>query len=274
MCGHEGTVDRPSRVVLINLAILILGLVVVLLVLETMLRLRYDAYDALSAAREKYWFREGSEELPRLFTLDPALGFRPVLDGSVYDEHGVLVNDYALEKRSGITRLLFIGDSVTARGKIIGALQKAYGDNAFEYWNAGVTSFNTVQEVEYFKRFNAVIHPDHVILTFHNNDFETTPVAFLDRDGRMVIYSPRMPRRNVNAALFRSSLSYRALLGLQVQRNTEGYRRQIVDDTQRSLEELSGILREQGIDLSVLILPILDRREHWRPDHAETTYMP
>jgi hypothetical protein len=47
---------------------------------------------------------------------------------------------------------------------------------------AGVESFNTVQEVAYDRSFNRFIRLDHVILTFHLNDFETTPVAFREAD--------------------------------------------------------------------------------------------
>src|SRR5688572_18633078 len=49
---------------------------------------------------------------------DRELGARPVLDGKSYGAHGALVNDYPLERRPGVERLLFVGDSVTRRGKI------------------------------------------------------------------------------------------------------------------------------------------------------------
>jgi hypothetical protein len=116
------------------------------------------------------------------FVIDPDFGFRPILPSGSYTRFGTLANGYAEAKRPGVTRLLFIGDSVTRRGHIVEALKSHYGSQEYEYWNAGVESFNTVQEVEYYRRFNRAIQPDHVILTFHLNDFETTPVWFREAD--------------------------------------------------------------------------------------------
>ncbi len=50
-------------------------------------------------------------------------------------------------------RVLFLGDSVTARGGIIAELASLYGNEQFEYWNAGVESYDTCQEVRYFERY-------------------------------------------------------------------------------------------------------------------------
>jgi lysophospholipase L1-like esterase len=253
----------------INLAIMAAGLCGLLVLGEVLLRMTYEPHDAMRAAREKYWFRESDQDLTKVYTIDEDFGFRPILDGALYGEHGTLTNDYSIEKRSGIARVLFVGDSVTRRGRIVSALQRRYGDERFEYWNAGVDSFNTVQEVEFFNRYNAPLEPDHVVLTFHNNDFETTPVVFLDDDGKMVLYSPYLPRRSVNGWLFRNTLSYRALLGLLVESRGRSLRADIVSETRRALKELSNTLAHRRIDFTVVILPILDPVEHWRQEQHE-----
>jgi hypothetical protein len=80
-----------------------------------------------------------------------------------------------------------------------------------EYWNAGVESFNTVQEVALYRGYNTAIETDHVVLTFHMNDLETTPVAFLDEAGRLVVYALHQPATRVNAWLFEMSYLYSRL---------------------------------------------------------------
>jgi len=69
-----------------------------------------------------------------------------------------------------------------------------------------------VQEVAYYRQFNRPIHPDHVILTFHLNDFETTPVAFREADGTVVVFAPNWPVRRLHPWLFQHSLHV-SLLG-------------------------------------------------------------
>jgi len=261
--------DSTRRIVVINLAILVAGLCGLLVLGEILLRMAYEPHDAMRAAREKYWFRESDQDLTKVYVIDEDFGFRPILDGALYDEHGTLRNDYSIEKRSGVARVLFIGDSVTRKGRIVAALRRLYGDERFEYWNAGVDSFNTVQEVEFFDRYNAPLDLDHVVLTFHNNDFETTPVVFLDDAGKMVLYSPFLPRRSVNGWLFRKTLSYRALLGLLVESRGRSLRADIVSETRHALERLSNALAERGIDFTVVILPILDPVEHWSQEQRE-----
>ena len=58
----------------------------------------------------------------------PRLGFRSGEGRQVYSRFGSHPNSYPLAKRSGVRRLLFLGDSVTARGRIVSAIRKAAGD--------------------------------------------------------------------------------------------------------------------------------------------------
>jgi hypothetical protein len=170
-----------------------------------------DPGASFGAAQELPWMR--GADRGELFTVDPEFGFRPRLDNAVFDEHGTHRNAYPLEKTPGRERLLFVGDSVTARGRIVDALRALHGDATAEYWNAGVESFNTVQEVAFYRKYNAAIHPDHVIVTFHLNDYETTPIAFRDEAGRLVVYALNQPSREVQPWLFQNSSLYRLWLG-------------------------------------------------------------
>ena len=65
---------------------------------------------------------------------DAEAGYLPVLGRGEYDTHGFLRNDYDLQKRKG-KRLVFAGDSVTHRRRLVNALRKVYGEDHYEYWN-------------------------------------------------------------------------------------------------------------------------------------------
>jgi hypothetical protein len=224
-------------------------------------------YRAFGGAYELTQFRQGGSDGLSSFVIDPDFGFRPVLGAGPYTRFGTLANDYAAAKPAGVSRLLFMGDSVTHRGHIIDALRAEYSAQQYEYWNAGVESFNTVQEVEYYRRFNRSIHPDHVILTFHLNDFETTPVAFRDADGTLVVFAPNWPVRRLHPWLFQHSYTYRYWLGLMTPKKTA--RSEIIAEVRASLTDLAHMVAVDGARLTVLVLPILQPVSAWKPEYRE-----
>jgi len=180
-----------------------------------------------------------------------------------------VVNDYNLEKQEGITRVLFVGDSVVLRCDIIHCLKDLYGESDFEYWNAGVNGFNTAQEIEFFKQFNYMIRPDLVILLFHNIDFETTPVAFIDESGSFSVYAPEMPTNYFHRWLFRHSYLFRSIVSLLFSRLRESALedpqawQERVQSVQAELRELKQFLERDRVRFSVVILPIIDPPGQW-----------
>ncbi len=222
---------------------------------------------AFQAASELETFRLNREDLTRVFEIDPEFGFRPRLGNGLYSDHGTRANEYALEKPPDKTRLLFLGDSVTARAHIVEAIRDLYGDERYEYWNAGVESFNTVQEVNFYRRYNAAIGPDHVILAFHLNDFGTTPIAFMTDEGAIVVYAPNRPLREISPWLFRHSYTYRFVIGLASATTTD--RRSVLEEVRASLIDLREALDESGAKLTVLILPTLLPIADWSADDRE-----
>jgi hypothetical protein len=216
---------------------------------------------AADAGAGFYRARRRNERFSSLYTSDPHLGFRPVLGTDRYSQHGTATNDYAIQKRRGVARLLFIGDSVTARGRIVAAIRRRYGDGKFEYWNAGVHGFNTVQEVEYYRRYNRQIFPDHVILTFHPNDYGTTPIVFRDNSNSLVICALRKPLRSVSPWLFRRSYLYRLFLAVTMSESEDakGIRKEVA----ASLKDLRDSAERDGASLTVLVLPYLAPRDQW-----------
>ncbi|MFH0944768.1 MAG: hypothetical protein V2A76_06180 [Planctomycetota bacterium] len=222
-------------------------------------------YGLFAAGRELHWKRESPRDLSGQYVIDPAFGFRPVL-GARYSEYGTLKNEYELEKDPARQRLLFIGDSATARRRIDTALRNVYGSEGFEYWNAGVESFNTPQEVRYYEQFNRAIKPDHVILTFHNNDFETTPVAFYD-DGKLVVFSPHGRLGRISRTLFEHCILYRIVLGAWFLGGKQD--EEIAAEVRDSLARLRELTREDGIPLTVLLLPIMKPLDKWTPQEEK-----
>jgi hypothetical protein len=254
------------RLLRVNLLVIILSCALFILGIEVFHRFKAP-YRAFGGAYELTQVRHGARDGFSTFVVDPDFGFRPVLGDGPYTHFGTLANGYAEAKSPGVSRLLFIGDSVTHRGHIIDALRAEYGSQWYEYWNAGVESFNTVQEVAYYRQFNRPIHPDHVILTFHLNDFETTPVAFREADGTLVVFAPNWPVRRLHPRLFQHSYTYRYWLGLVTPRKTA--RSEIIAEVRASLADLERMVAVDGARLTVLVLPILRPVSDWKPEYRE-----
>jgi hypothetical protein len=258
---------RAMALTLLTMLLMVgLGCVVFVGAVEIFYRFKAP-YRAFGGARELPQFRRGGSIVGATFVVDPDFGFRPVFGDGYYTAFGTLANDYPVTKSNGKKRLLFIGDSVTRRAHIVDALKDEYGSLKYEYWNAGVESFNTVQEVRYYKHFNRAVRPDEVFLTFHLNDFETTPVAFREANGSLVVYAPNAPLQRINPWLFQRSYFYRSWIGLTTVRKTE--RVEIINEVRASLEELKRMADADGARLTVLVLPILRPINHWNAEYRE-----
>lgn len=189
---------------------------------------------------------------------DAEAGYLPVLGRGEYDTRGFLKNDYDLRQRKG-KRLVFAGDSVTHRARLVNALRQSYGEEKYEYWNAGVESFNTTQELVLYKRYNALIKPDEVILEFHNNDFRATPLCVRE-DGKFKVYEPGM---GINPWLFEHSYLYRWAWPKTDDRNRRARA------VYASLSEFKALLAKQKVGFRIILLPMFkplaeyDKSELW-----------
>ncbi len=243
-----------------NTLLVICSIVVTLIIIESVIKLA-KPYTTFGANSEIKWMRESDASLTKTYTLEEGFGFRPILNASTYSQYGTLRNEYPFNKGSK-TRLLFIGDSVTARGKIMRALAEYYGNNKYEYWNAGVESFNTLQEVAFYKKYNQAIEPDHVILTFHQNDYTTTPIAFFNKDNKLVVYAPNTPLDDLTPWLYKNSVVYRLYIRVITSFQPK-INQHIVDEIKNSLQDLNNTLAKKNIRLSVILLPHLDSYPEW-----------
>jgi hypothetical protein len=104
-------------------------------------------------------------------------------------------------------------------------------------------------------------------LTFHLNDFETTPVAFREADGTLVVFAPNWPVRRLNPWLFQHSYIYRYWLGLVTPKKIT--RAEIIAEVRASLADLERMVAVDGARLTVLVLPILRPLSDWKPEYQE-----
>jgi hypothetical protein len=252
-----------NRRIGLKLALVLASVCVALLACEIALHILYP-YRTFRAGYELPWMRFNQDaNLAKVFTVDPELGFRPVLGSALYNDQGTLVNGYALAKQPGRTRVLFLGDSIAQRGRIVAELRALYGEQGYEYWNAGVESYNTVQEVRFYQRYNRPIHPDRVVLLFCSNDFETTPIAYFNAENRLVVISPARSSRQLSPWLFQHSMLYRIWLGVSGQLGRRDESGAIAAEVRDSLRDLSAELAAQHIAFSVLFVPYLDDQARW-----------
>ncbi len=253
-----------SKKVILRLGLLVVGLLGGVVAGETALRILKPP--AASGGIQQTRFPVG--QLTD-YTPDDECGYLPKINGENYGPQGCVYNDYKLEKTPGRLRVLFVGDSVTHRGRIIDALRKLYGEDKFEYWNAGVESFNTAQEVVLYRRYNRQIKPDLVILTFHNNDFMQTPLVYKEK-GKLQLLTPLHDRNHINTWLFEYSYIYRCYVG----RSWRGDQEEKAVRVAENLRELDKMVQEDGGKLRVILLPLMkslkdyDQGENWSRNHA------
>jgi len=199
---------------------------------------------------------------------DEELGHVPVLDGHSYDALGLLRAEHptpSVAKPPGTHRILFLGDSVTQRRRIVLALRALWGGGAVEFLNAGVGGANPIQSVELYFRHQRPLAPDQVVLTLHNNDLTVTTTCLRDANGTLRICNPH-DLRTLNAGLYRWSAIYRLWFSV-------GYRDYMSDDhyldlaapVAAALRRLRDDLASRGARLDVLLLPILSPEADWGP---------
>lgn len=246
----------------LRIAVATASLLASVLLAELTLRIVAPTRIMLPGTEIPHW-REGSAFFGRFFTPDADLGFCPVLDTEAYGRDGVLRNAYPSDKPPGVVRLLFVGDSVTARGHIVRALQRRHGNDGYQYWNAGVECYNTVQEVAWYFRHNHRTAPDHVVLTLHPNDFTPSLVALYDEQGRLAMYSTTASVTQLQPWLFRNSELYRRWFLSRVSGAMARSWSTEVAAVRDALRKLRDRLAADGVRFSVLLLPTLALPTTW-----------
>jgi lysophospholipase L1-like esterase len=197
---------------------------------------------------------------------DPSLGFAHAPNTSAFlmgvdvriNSQGLRDREYSLAKPAGMYRVLMLGDSTTlgwgvkAEDTAAKILERQLSPH-FEVINAGVGNYGTVQEFTYYKTRGRLFHPDLVILLYFINDPEPVPrlkggflldhsylLAFAAArwDGLLRVLHLRPDWRQYYASLY--------------DENSAAFQ-----SARRALIELSEIVRADGAQLLVAILPEL-----------------
>lgn len=243
------------RNIIINALIVVASVSLSVVACEVGLRLLYP-HGALGSGVELEFFRrdQGARWMSNLMMPDEAIGFRPKLNvEGGYDKDGLLHRSHA-EQSDVRRRILFLGDSVTARSRIVRAIERDLHDPTTEFLNGGVEAFNLTQEVNFFLRFQSGLQVDRIIHQVHGNDLRATPIAFRDETGTLNVYLLNSSRQYVNRWLFQHSFLYRIGLAVFLSRTTES---DTLQEARDNFARMAAFAAERGIKYDVVLFPIL-----------------
>ncbi len=270
--AHSPTLPRRKSRAWRRVAAVALSVGVSLGVFEVALRMWYPAVRLISDEKLDMYLIQASQCVGYL-QADATLGHAPVLGGTQFDALGLLPGFRTAtgtrERVPGVERILFLGDSVTARARIIAALRALRPRQLVEYLNAGVEGWSVVQEVEYYFRQHRALPTDHVVVTLHNNDLTYTRTALYD-DGAFTLCRPDNTVRLV-PWLYRVSWIYRLLVNARIRdRWTPADYVALAEPTAAALRRLRDDLVARGVRLTVVVFPILADRKTWNGHELES----
>ncbi|WP_449246806.1 SGNH/GDSL hydrolase family protein [Desulfarculus baarsii] len=192
---------------------------------------------------------------------DEEIGYQPLLGpGFPYSEHGALHNGYDPVKRPGLTRVLFLGDSICALGFLTEYCKEIAGLANYDYWTMGVYGYSTRQELIYFQRNGLKLRPDVVILEFCLNDWDGTPVVLKDEGGYTVIANTYVGAQHISYWLYKHSTLYRVYVSLKASFTN---RASLQDDVRENIALLQRLSRQHGFALRVVVYPELEKLTLW-----------
>jgi lysophospholipase L1-like esterase len=186
------------------------------------------------------------------------LGYEPIPNRCGRNSLGLLGDEVPIEKKDSAVRILVVGDSVTEQAYYVNylrAMLKTINAN-IEVLNAGVTGYNTRQEVTYIKEKGLFLKPDLIILSFVLNDFQFTPVVF--RHAGKLCYFGRTGIEVldiIDPTLFQHSSLYRFFVWRFGMLTKQGYNYQIARKkrVEDPLRELNTMLAKKGIPLVIVL---------------------
>lgn len=243
-----------------------------LLLGELLVRLLLPGRDFVPGRDYEGW-TENTSTFDALMKVDPELGYVPKLDTMLYDERGLgrdRPEDQALP--SGPSKVLWVGDSVTARRFIERGVRRLAAA-PFTSWNGGVESYNAAQTAGYLARVLWRLGPDAVFFTLHHNDWLSTPVVFHDDAGRVHCRTLDREIGGFSPWWYRHCHLYRLAFGLLLAR-AEQYDGAAADaQVVGALERMRDLAATRGVPFVVLLLPPMRAEAAWsaadRARHAQ-----
>jgi hypothetical protein len=247
----------------VNLTLFVVSTLVAIVGCELGLRYLFPRA-ALGSGVELTFFRDQRAKwMSVLMVPDKEIGFRPKpnTEGG-YDNYGLLRRSHN-DAFAARHRILFIGDSVTARSRIVNAIQKDLNDPTTEFLNGGVESFNLAQEVNFFLRFQSALRVDRIIHQVHGNDLQATPIVFRDETGILNAYRLNAPKQYVNEWLFQISYLYRLGLAVFLSQGMESHS---FLDARDDFSKMATFAVSHGIRYDVVLFPILSPQPALPPE--------
>ena len=248
----QGSVPRT---VLVKSALVLLGLGAGVLLLEGFIRLAGPALLEYDGGPEHLFFNH------------------PELLPEEYRSRHPCLSD-ALPAPGEGRRILFLGDSVTRRGKIISALRRRHGVRKAQWLNAGIAGYNTRQELRLYRKSCRRLRPHHVVLTMHNNDFQDNRLIFQRPFSNERVHLDLDHQGPLEHFLTYRSHVYRLLLGrpgvVGVDPIGPHEWRQAGARMKRDLRQLRDLTRADGARLSVVLMPSLKAGR--LPEPARTSH--
>jgi hypothetical protein len=251
-----------------NLSLIVVSFLVSLFAAELVLRTLFPFY-TFGLGQELQWFRTAPPTNRDLITPDTQLGFRPVVDNGLYDEYGILSSGSIFTNEAYYTKILFLGDSVTARARLLRALYVASRNNSFAFLNGGVEGYNIQQEVDFFFRYQQSVQPHRIVHTIHVNDLQSTPIAFRDEDGKLHVYALNTSRQIISPTLYKFSHLYRLAVASTFPRRGL---QELATDARLSLARMVQYAKENSTPYYIVIFPILSAYRNWS-EHEKTSHM-
>lgn len=277
--GRPGR-TAPGKELAVRAALLLASVLVVILAGEVTIR---AAYGRLANYDMEMWRYARELKEP---TNDADLPFvnRPAAAGRYYGVE-IRTNSFGCrseeipaakgEKR----RILFLGDSFTLGfgvpyDRIFTSLlgqRLADSPPGFEIVNAGVGNYNSMMELQWFRKRGLQLRPDVVVLMYYLNDVEPTPLlsptrVFLASHSYLYAFLASRGRKLMAAA---GAKRY----------SWKSYYQRLYDDGNPSLlanrdalDQLAALCRKNGIRLFVANIPDLHELEPY-PFSAATSYI-
>lgn len=195
------------------------------------------------------------------YEADKVLGLRPILGTSLYDKNGVLVGRSVISNAAAPRKILFLGDSVTARAAIVTEIAKEFGSETTSYLNGGVESYNIQQEVDFFLRYQTKIKPDLILHQWHLNDLRSSRLMMKGRDGKVRIYSHKsQPQDEVDQWLYQTSQLYRFwIANFRSRFSSDELHAAAVD----ALQRMRIYTREHAIPYHAILFPVMEPLAKW-----------